>query len=92
MSAGCDQRTGCDALADFGNSLFASVSTDPGFTLESAFGYSYTAQEPDGGDGTVPEPVSLTLTLLGAALLGVRRLRRMKPRQRRDEGIGPSAR
>jgi len=64
-SAGCTVRHHCSAFADFGNSLFASISTDPGFTLESAFGYGYTSRAPVEEPTAVPEPGTLALVLAG---------------------------
>jgi hypothetical protein len=68
-------RHHCSAYANFGNSLFASISTDPGFTLESAFGYGYTARAPREEPTPVPEPGTLALVLAGAAYRAARRRR-----------------
>jgi hypothetical protein len=80
-SAGCYVRHNCNAYANFGNSLFASISTDPGFTLESAFGYGYTARAPIGEVTPVPEPGTLALVLAG---LGACRA----ARRRHQSGVG----
>jgi hypothetical protein len=76
-SAGCTVRHNCKAFADFGNSLFASISTGPGFSLESAYGYNYTGRAP--GEVTpVPEPGTL-----GFALAGLGAYRAVRGRRRR---------
>jgi hypothetical protein len=81
---GCSERNGCVALADFGNSLFASISTDPGFSLHSSFGYGYTARaggggpdpDPDPDPDPIPEPGILTLTLVAVGFFGAARRRK----------------